>query len=193
MSRNKVINFITWFWLISLEKWPTKLFQRWPNSRKDEWSAAFLGVLSSSWWPRHEKCDIGEAGGVFGESETGGVDRGHGKWGTTKTSCGKRSQSPTHRCVRVCVWCVHVCVCVCVCWFWSICWHFCQILWYTDSRSVTETAMGRSIVTVREVRVRDRRKLENAQNMHSDRRLTTNVYCCYVIRNEIFVKHGPLK
>ena len=39
---------------------------------------------------------------------------------------------------------VCACVCVvraCVCWFWPVCWHFCKILWYTDSRSVTETAM----------------------------------------------------
>ena len=87
---------------------------------------------------------------------------GDGKWGTTRTSCGKRSQSPTHRCVCgacmcvcvrvcVCVWCVHVCVCVCgvrecvsvcVCadfdLFADIFVRYCK----TKSRSVTETAMG---------------------------------------------------
>ena len=61
---------------------------------------------------------------------------------------------------------VCACVCVvraCVCWFWPVCWHFCKILWYTDSRSVTETAM---VVMERvlslsqcQVRVRDRHKL----------------------------------
>ena len=105
--------------------------------------------------------------------------------------------SPRHTGVCVCV--CGACMCVCVCVDFDL---FADIfVRYCDTLIVAQSQRQRWVSwkeychchSVREVRVRDRHKQENAQNVHSDRRLTTNVYCYYVIINEIFVKHGPLK